>query len=74
MPHYTILSTDNSYVSAELIAANAAEVLNLVHRLDCTEADIWRDGTYCFSLRAVNGLWCAFSRGEPLAATIQSFG
>jgi hypothetical protein len=48
-----------------LVAPDAADVFNIVHRLSLKEAVVERDGCYAFSIRlGVNGLWCVFQRDQ----------
>ena len=76
MPRFQILPIDQSYSSAEVVALDAASVLHMVQRLDCGEADVMRDGAYCFSVRLQEkGLWCIFQRdGAASTDEVQAFG
>jgi len=48
---------------AEIIVPDAADVLIMVHRLGCREADVSSEGEYRFSVRLDdNGLWYVFQR------------
>jgi hypothetical protein len=65
MPRFLICPSDQAFSSVEFIAPDAAGILNMVHRLECKEADVMRDGIYSFSVRlGDNGIWCIFQR-EP---------
>lgn len=61
MPLFQILPTDAACSSAELATADAADILLIVQRLKCPEANVLRDGEYCFSVRlGANGMWCIY--------------
>lgn len=63
MPRFKILPVDPSCSPMELVAPNPAGVLPVVHRLECHEADVLREGEYCFSVRhGDNGFWSIFQR------------
>ena len=78
MPRFQVLPIDKAVASVEVIAPDAAGILNIVQRLDCQEADVLRDGAYSFSLRlGRNGLWSIFqrendSRAAELAAHVRT--
>lgn len=76
MPLFKIYPADQPYFSAEVIVASSEAVLRMVQRLDCREADVERDGAYCFSVRlSDHGVWTIFRRGEiDVEEAIQSFG
>lgn len=76
MPLFTVIPSDQSFASAEIVAPDAARVFSIVQNLDCKEADIMREGAYAFSIRlSDNGLWQIFQRGEiETSESIQSFG
>lgn len=77
MPRFQICPTDQSHSSAEVVTPDAGAVLGLVHRLDCKEADVFRDGDYCFSVSlSKNGLWSIFKRQHDNGETARtaSFG
>ena len=74
MHRFHISPTDKSYPSAEMISPDAAGVLHLVQRLKCKEADVMRDGVYCFSVYlGDNGSWCIFQRERSAGAEILPF-
>lgn len=63
MRRFRIKPIDSAFSCVEIIARDAAAVLNLVHRLDCGEANIERDGAYAFSVRLEgNSYWCISQR------------
>lgn len=63
MPRFTILPTDQSYSSAEIVAQDAGAVLNIVGQLQCHEADVLQDGEYASSLHlGTAGMWSIFQR------------
>lgn len=63
MPRFTILSSDHSYLSAEVIAPDAGSVLPIVDQIGCRDADILKDGQYSFSLhQGGSGMWSIFQR------------
>ena len=76
MPRFKILSSDQSYASAEVTALNASASLNIVRELGCGEADVLQDDRYCFSIRlGEDGLWTIFQRGAvSLTEDVKSFG
>ena len=76
MHHFHIIPTYPSTGTADLVAGDASAVLNMVQRLGCREADIFKDGTYTFSVRlGGNGLWCIFGREvESIAEMEPSLG
>ncbi|HKX78897.1 MAG TPA: hypothetical protein VJM34_10305 [Novosphingobium sp.] len=76
MPRFKILSSDDSYSSAEVIALNASASLNIVRELGCAEADVLQDDRYCFSIRlSEEGLWTIFQRdGVGYANEVHSYG
>ena len=46
-----------------MVASNPAGVFSLVQRFACHEADAYRDGDYCFSVRlGKSGTWSIFQR------------
>jgi hypothetical protein len=64
MPRFQIFPTDRSF-SSGFVAPNAADVLDLVHRLSLNEAEVDRDGVYAFSVRLDgDGLWCIYQRDQ----------
>jgi hypothetical protein len=63
MPRFQIFPIDQSSSPIELVAPEAAGVLPLLQRLTCRDADVMRDGEYCFSVQLdENGLWCIYQR------------
>jgi hypothetical protein len=63
MHRFTICPTDMSYPSAEIIAIDAGEVLSIVDRLNCHDADVLQDGVYSFSVRQCSsGMWSIHRR------------
>jgi hypothetical protein len=63
MPRFQILPTDQSLSSMELVAPDPAGVLPMLQRLACRDADVMRDGEYCFSARRDgDDLWCIYQR------------
>lgn len=63
MPRFTISPVGKPHYSAEVIAPDAGEVLNIVGRLGCREADVTEDDHYSFSvLLDGNGVWSIFKR------------
>jgi hypothetical protein len=76
MPSFKIFPTDQSLHSAEVIAGDATEVLGIVARLDCKEADVLQGDAYLYSVRLdANGLWYIFQRQpEPGPDTLEAFG
>ena len=63
MPRFKIVSTDRSCQSAEVIARDQGEILQIVSKLECHEADVLQDDTYSFSVRlSPNGMWTIFHR------------
>jgi hypothetical protein len=74
MPRFLVRPIDEHVSSAEITAPDAASILGHVQRLDCQEADIFRDGAYSFSLRlGQNGMWSIFQRGDgPQAAELDA--
>lgn len=69
MPRFQIFPTNQSFSSAEVIAPDGASALVMIDRLECEEADVFRDGEYCFSARASpSGMWCIFQRECPPSA------
>ena len=75
MPRFTILSNDDSYLSAEIIEPDAGAVFQIVDQLGCREADVLKDGRYSFSVRLdVSGMWSILwrdqlAKGRDLFAT-----
>jgi hypothetical protein len=66
MPRFQIRPFDRSHAPAEIVAPHAAGVLRMIQKLECKEADVFRDDAYNFSVRlAENGMWCIFQR-EPV--------
>ena len=64
MPRFQILPKGAPSSSA-IIVRSAAQVLPIVQRLESHEADVLRDGNYCFSARlGDNGTWCIFQRNS----------
>jgi hypothetical protein len=64
VPRFQILRTDQSFSYADIDARDASRVLHIVARLDWKEADVLRDGLYCFSVRTgSHGMWTIFQRG-----------
>lgn len=62
MPQYRIFPTDQSS-SPGIAVTDASALLMLVGRLECKEADVERDGEYCFTLSlGGNGIWTIFQR------------
>jgi hypothetical protein len=60
MARFEIYSTDRSY-SAQLVSRDAADVLTVVHHLNLKEAEVDRNGLYCFSVRLDDaGFWIIF--------------
>jgi hypothetical protein len=76
LPRFKIIPTDQSFSSAEIVALDAAAVLNIVGQLDCGAADVLQDGKYTFSVRlSRNGLWTIFRYDDAeRPCDIQSFG
>lgn len=75
MPRYLVIPTDQTFSSAEIIAPDAAEVLNIVHRLHCGEADVFEDESYTFPVRcSENGLWTIFTRPAPPEPKVEAYG
>jgi hypothetical protein len=67
MRRFNIHPTDAAFSSVEVIAHEAAAVLNLVHRIGCNEADVQRDGIYVFSVRLERGgFWCISQRSPAM--------
>jgi len=65
MPRFTILPTDQTHSSAEVVALDAGAVLNVVGQLQCRDADVLEDGKYAFSLhRGTSGMWSIFQRAD----------
>ena len=59
---------------ADIIGIKPHQVFNIVSRLACEEADIFRDGAYSYSLRLDdNGIWCIFHR-EVCTQPVPAFG
>lgn len=70
---FQIIPTDRSFAPMEVAAHDGAGVMGIVSRLACKEADVLRDGEYCFSLQlGDNGVWCVFQRETgPASQSIQ---
>lgn len=64
MHKFLVCPTDQSASSTEITAANAAPALDVLSRLDCSEADVLQDGTYLFSVRKSGSanFWHIFQR------------
>jgi hypothetical protein len=72
MPRFQIGPFDRSTSGAEVVALDAAGILNVIHRLECKEVDVMCDGLYSFSVRlGDNGLWCVFQRDQAGQATVR---
>lgn len=75
MPRFKILPTDQSFHSAQIVARSEVEVLGIVARLDCKEADVLQGGAYLYSVRLdASGIWYIFQRDEPESDDIEAFG
>lgn len=72
MRRFQIKPADRKFPPVEIIAHDAAAVLNLVHRLGCGEADIERDGAYAFSVRLEGGSYWCISQRRPIARPVQA--
>jgi len=67
VPHFTILRTDRS-ARTELTAVTADSVLHTINRLHYAEADVFRDGSYAFSVQVgESGVWTIYQRDEAAA-------
>ena len=74
MPRFTIIPSDPTCAPQELVARDAGSVLHRVQHFDCHEADVLRDGDYCFSVRLENGgMWAIFQREPIRSAKIESY-
>lgn len=75
MPRFQILRTDQSFSYADIDARDPSRVLHIVDRLDWKEADVLRDGLYCFSVRTgSNGMWTIFQREDEQPEVIPLAG
>jgi hypothetical protein len=76
MPRFTILPTDHTHSSAEIVALDAGAVLNVVGQLRCRDADVLEDGKYAFSLHlGASGMWSIYQRADSgVSRDISAFG
>jgi hypothetical protein len=62
---FMIIPTDPAHRSDATHTDSAADVFNVMVRLNCGEADITTDGAYSFSLRLnENNTWVIFQRHQ----------
>lgn len=67
MPHFRIYPTDPSHPPIDSLSRDPANVLNLVERTRCGEADVHKDDVYSFSVRlASTGVWSIFQRRKTV--------
>ncbi|MFC0590440.1 hypothetical protein ACFFF7_13605 [Novosphingobium aquiterrae] len=65
MARYRIFPASPALTHREIAADSAANVMAIVGRLDCREADVLDGNDYSFSLRLEeSGTWCIFHRAE----------
>lgn len=68
MSHFTIVPADVARPQATIDAPDPGQVLHIVQKLDCGEADIFRDGEYFFSVSLQSGgLWSIYQRTPRVA-------
>ena len=68
MRRFLIHPVASSIEPIEVIADNEAAVLTVLERLNCTEAQIHRDGSFAFSVkRFEDGLWQIYGRSHEVA-------
>lgn len=69
MSNFRIYPTDPSHPPMESRSADPANVLSLIQRTRCGEADVHKDDAYSFSVRlAESGVWSIFQRGDGIGA------
>jgi hypothetical protein len=76
MPLFRALATDHSYVSTEFDFEDVGDILSVVERLKCKEADVLADNVYSFSVRVANdGMFTIFQRDHEVGRVrIPAFG
>jgi hypothetical protein len=63
MPRYSIVPLDQSAASIDMVAPDAASVLQLIGRGEFTEADVLCDKKYAFTVHLNDkGFWTLFQR------------
>jgi len=68
MPQFRILPRNPDLPSTRVVALDASMVLNIIERMNCSEADVECEGRYAFSACLYdNGLWSIYHR-QPAAA------
>lgn len=71
MPRFVIKPTDRDFLSTELIARDPSGALYLMERLGYSEADVFEDGQYKFSLRLNPGaVWLILQRKQNVAGKV----
>lgn len=75
MTRFTVVPLDRSLEPIDLIAPDAGNAFTIVQRLQPSEADVFVDGVYDFTLRlAENGLWWIFTKQNRHGPEIAAFG
>lgn len=72
MSGHTIRRRGQSRTLSAITATNALAAMYLVRRLGWNAADVFYNGTYCFSVRAeASGFWCIL-QDDTLSAPVDS--
>jgi hypothetical protein len=69
MLRFHIRPTNRDFPVADILAHDAAAVLHIIEQMNCKEADVFKNGTYAFTVSLDKAIWTISRHGEEGASS-----